>query len=466
MPHPLMPTLEYPLTRHFPGRLFAPVAYGGAIVVLAFLATINAALAGYETVTVFNSDFHVTQNLWFHRFLPTYGPKSGTLCDPRLLSLGDTLSTNYTLFEYTIASIDTPNAGDSGFSYEGWTLDNCDITSLFVNGNADTFIIDTTALVSCRADASQILRGNNYEITLRTDWPESVLAGKYGTLLGVQKALNSRGKFNATVDARGTVLDAITTLPSTDFALRVIELDAATNGSFPTIISFEADFPWCPASLGRDAPCAQQVPPVNISAMFTHTPGKLFEQYFAGLPSGAGGDSLVTNDTEGIIANLVQSAYAAVRLDLGNPSPNNFLLNKSMVGEAITAHFPQTFPGMATESFLFSILVDDGYYAQQPGGTTYYNDVASMLPLAVPGTAVVDGVYLCRFQRAKSPGSAFIAVLVATLSMFSSGWALFIAVAAGMVKTRAPDANACVEHTPSSGMSSRETPEKEKETFI
>ncbi|KAJ7880022.1 hypothetical protein B0H14DRAFT_1585109 [Mycena olivaceomarginata] len=96
---PGMPTLDYAVTRNFPGRVFAPAAILGAIIVLAFLATINAALAGYETVTAFDSDFNVTQTHWFNQFTPSLVSKPGSLCDPRLLTLWDTFNTNFTLFQ-------------------------------------------------------------------------------------------------------------------------------------------------------------------------------------------------------------------------------------------------------------------------------------------------------------------------------------------------------------------------------
>ncbi|KAJ7880015.1 hypothetical protein B0H14DRAFT_2341176, partial [Mycena olivaceomarginata] len=397
------------------------IAILGAIVGLAFLVTLNAALAGYETVTAFDSDFNVTQTHWFDRFTPSLVRKSGTLCDPRLLALGETFNTNYTLFQYLIASIDVPNTGDSGLSYKGWTLDNCDITSLYVNADNCTVNMDLTAIVSCWADGTQVLQGNNYE-------SESTLSGKYNSLLGAQKAVkkSQAGTFNATIDARGAALSAVSSLAADDFATRVLVLDAFTNGSFPSIISFQADFPWCPASLGRDAPCALQVPPLNISSMFLYKSSRDLQQYFASQPVSDSNKPLVTNDTLGIISNIVQSAYAAVCLDLGNPSPNNFLLNTAMISEAITATFPQTFPGLFNESLLYSVLVNDGYEARVEGSSRITN-ITGLLLLTLPGPAVLQGLYLCHFQRAKSLGSAFIAVLVGTLSMFSSGWAIFTA---------------------------------------
>ncbi|KAJ7477556.1 hypothetical protein FB451DRAFT_1032996 [Mycena latifolia] len=415
--------LEYPITRTFPGRIFSLVTIIGAIVVLVILTVLNVALVGYETITHFDSDFNVTQRLWYDRFIPFMAKsRPGALCDPSLWGLGDTFTTNYTMFQYSIALIDIANAGDSGFAYEGWTLDNCDITSLYVNADGKTLIIDYTALVTCKADAAQTLGGNDFQITVRTDWSLSFLAGKYVTLLGAQKASNNR------LLARGSVLNAVMKMSSEEFAARVLTLFNLSNSTTPISISFQVDFPWCPASLGRNAPCANQVPPVNIIDMF--------ELY----GNGSFSSHLTPNDdTSGIISNTVQTVYASVRLDLGNDSPNNFLLNTSRIADEIVRNFPQTYPtvgdnALPIESDLYSLLVNDG---NSENAAT--KNITGLLPLSAPGPAVLDGVYLCHFQHAKSRGSAFIAVLVATLSMFSSGWALFLAMAAFMVKKREPN---------------------------
>jgi hypothetical protein len=344
------------------------------------------------------------------------------------LGLGDTITTNYSTFQYTIASVNTANVGDSSFLYQGWILDNCDITSLYVNGDSNTFMIDYTALVTCRADEAQRLQGIDFEITARADFTESTLSGKYGTLFRDQT-----GNFNRSIDARARVRSSILATSGSEFATRTLTLQALTNGSFPTIISFRAEFPWCPASLGPDAPCAAQVPPLNVTDMFEYTPGRVIQLYSS---RGQYTKPLLTNDTFCIISNAVQAVYAAVRLDLGNPSPNNFLLNTSMISDAITRTFPQThpnrpgYPDLPTESYLYSILVDDGYYSN----ITAAFDIPGLLPLTWPGPAVLDGVYLCRFQRPKPPRSAFIDVLVATLSMFTTGWAIFLVIAQAVVK--------------------------------
>jgi hypothetical protein len=68
-----------------------------------------------------------------------------------------------------------------------------------------------------------------------------------------------------------------------------------------------------------------------------------------------------------------------------------------MISDAITRTFPQThpnrpgYPDLPTESYLYSILVDDGYYSN----ITVAFDIPGLLPLTWPGPAVLDGVYLC-----------------------------------------------------------------------
>lgn len=62
--------------------------------------------------------------------------------------------------------------------------------------------------------------------------------------------------------------------------------------------------------------------------MFEFSQTGLRRQYNAGGPDN---QPLIDIDTSGIISNVVQVVYAAVRFDLENSSPNNFLLNTSMI---------------------------------------------------------------------------------------------------------------------------------------
>ncbi|KAF7350314.1 hypothetical protein MVEN_01335700 [Mycena venus] len=271
-------------------------------------------------------------------------PKSGTLCDSRVFNLGDTFTTNYTLFQYNIASVVGANAGDSGISYTGWTLEDCDITSLYIHGDANAYTIDYTAVVECRNDA--------YSFSARTDFSLSSLVGKYSQFLGVKRSRKSQqeGSFNKTRDSRGVVLDAMTTLSSTDVASRIFTLLQATNGTSPVIISLQADFPFCPAALGRVAACAVNVPQFDISNSFVSYSNLTFKQYAAGDPLSDTNQPVITNDTFDVLANVIQTMAAAVRIDLGNPSPNNFLLNSTVIPSTLFATFPETVPGVYSTS--------------------------------------------------------------------------------------------------------------------
>ncbi|KAF8192657.1 hypothetical protein K438DRAFT_2017864 [Mycena galopus ATCC 62051] len=459
------PNLDYPVTRAFPST-FSTAAFLSATVVIIFLVVINVALVGYNTVTQFNSDFNVTQHFWYDIFIPSVAQTTpGTLCDPRLVQLGDTVTTNYTLFQYTVALIDQPNAGDAGLSYRGWTLENCDITTLFFNADGWTFSIDHTALVVCQAPDAQAA-GNGSEITLRADWSQSFLQGEYTSLLGVQLVLKDQRAGSITLmigdptspisyRARGAVLDALMQASSTEFTVRRLDLLALTNLTSPRTLSFQASFPWCPASMGREASCAMNVPPPNITGMSQVSGTGKLSAYVATQPPSTTNQQLPSNDTFAIVANTVQAVYAAIRLDLGNDAPNNFLVNTSAIPEAIIRDFPppavtnttsNTTTALPGESFLYSVLVGDGYWESKspPGtGASGFPEIHMLLPLNMSGPAVLDGVYLCHFQYIKEPGPLIVAVLVATQSTFMLGWGVFMRFATGWAKKRSPDANTC-----------------------
>ncbi|KAJ7300857.1 hypothetical protein DFH08DRAFT_828054 [Mycena albidolilacea] len=232
---PGMPTLDYAVTRNFPGRVFAPAAILGAIIVLAFLATINA---GYETVTAFDSDFNATQTHCFNQFTPSLVSKPGSLCNPCLLTLWTPLTpispcSNIRSRPSTLPVPETPDCAEHS------TIVISHRSMFKVNADARNIEMDFTALITCQADGTQVLQGNNYEVTACADWLQSTLSGKYGSLLGAQKSSKKRvvGTFNVTLDARGMVLDAVTMLGSTDFAARVLVLVVPCVGNTPKVLN-------------------------------------------------------------------------------------------------------------------------------------------------------------------------------------------------------------------------------------
>lgn len=128
------------------------------------------------------------------RFIPTLAHKAGTLCDSHLFNIGDSFVTNYSIFQWVIEAIDTPNAGDSGIDYKGTDLKDCDVASVFLHGDIRTWSVDYTALIAC--NHTGVL-----EITAKASFSQSSLPGRrQAPLLG---ATRSSG------DPRAKVLDRL-----------------------------------------------------------------------------------------------------------------------------------------------------------------------------------------------------------------------------------------------------------------
>lgn len=168
-------------------------------------STMLAALTGYEMQTVFENDFNITQKHWFHRFAPARAPKPGTLCDPRVFNVGDTFVTNYTTFQWTIEAIGRSNAADTGIVYGGITLDGCDVTSVYLNGDMRTWTIDVTVIATCRVEGE-------FEATARTAFSLTNLPGRYSPFQGQVQMYDA----NVTTPAleRARAIDAMSVTPS------------------------------------------------------------------------------------------------------------------------------------------------------------------------------------------------------------------------------------------------------------
>lgn len=183
------------------------------------------------------------------------------------------------------------------------------------------------------------------------------------------------------------------------------------------MVSVQADFEPCPASLGISAPCAIKAPRFNITFAAVVYPNITLAQHTQSEPTSDENPQVIDAVTAAPLANLIQLVYASIRIDLGNPSPNNFILNPSSTNQTIAQSFPQTSTLPVAQSNLYQKLTSQSFQ-----------------PVTIQDPANIRVVYLCRAQRQKSAGPLFIAVLVATLSMFSSGWAVFMFVAAYIAK--------------------------------
>jgi hypothetical protein len=221
-------------------------------------------------------------------------------------------------------------------------------------------------------------------------------------------------------------------------------------------ISAEISYASCPALLGANAPCASNPPPVDITSSLVVSSNR------TSFMSSINVSAITNSGTYAPIANIIQTIHAAVQIDLGNAHTNNFLLNPSVLKTTLYNEFPATVLPKPTVSALYQLISE---------GTAF--DVPNMLPLKVEGPTRLQVRYFCRLQRMKAPAEAFIAVLVATLSMFVTAWGSFMFLATYLAK-RGNDsgrinssristpsilmtyfpilANGCVTHDSESGM--------------
>ncbi|KAF8893070.1 hypothetical protein BD779DRAFT_1508712 [Infundibulicybe gibba] len=405
-------SLEYPITRPFPGKWFSTLSYAGAAIALAFLIALNSALTGYEVVTVFRADYNSTHTNWYNKWLPSSMPSAGGQCDSHIFNTGDAFTTNYTLFQWSIETIVRANAGTSGIEYTGSTLENCDITALYINGDIRTWTIDVTAIAGCSVM-------DKFEMTARTDFAITMLPGKHTPLLGLAQTTNyTQG------EPRAIALDIMMNLAAEEIADRVSRSVALNGDARPVALSVEAIFPdRCPAQLASFRI-------ENAAALYSN--GRI-QDYDAAHPiDNETNPQALTDDNRLPVENIIQTLHAALRIDLGNPNPNNIFL----------------FPQEATKLVL----------APEFPASSGLNSTASLLYLtgSLPSLAPVEFdkhmsdfirvVYLCRHQQRKPLAQAAVSVIVATLSMFSGGWAVFILVATYFVKSKYKQANVCLEH--------------------
>ena len=171
---------------------------------------------------------------------------------------------------------------------------------------------------------------------------------------------------------------------------------------------------WCPASMGINAPCANMAPDIGISestVVFSDS------------------SSIIRNSSvdilellgEGLYAaslNFAQTLLAAVRIDLGNRNPNNFLFNLSFVDATLSKKIN------SSDSLLYREVL------KQVDGKS---ESASAL---VPGPATIQRVYSCKWQIPKPVGTAIISVMVATITMFMTGWQIVMLLLAALASSR------------------------------
>jgi len=216
-------------------------------------------------------------------------------------------------------------------------------------------------------------------------------------------------------------------MASKDVGYRAFNALISSNYTTPIIFSLEAYFDPCPMS-HTPLHCQDAAPNANIKYASVVYSNSTMRQNNVQFPASAASNSWVLDeDTEQPLHNLLQAIHACMRVELGNTHRNNFILNPSFINNTITAKFPSNKwkPDVIYKDY--STLYD--LWAKPPPSFQ-----ESYLPVTLPGPANIRVVYPCRFQKRKSSGAFFVSVLVATSSMFSAGWALFMLIATFFAK--------------------------------
>ncbi|KAF6759946.1 hypothetical protein DFP72DRAFT_1004757 [Ephemerocybe angulata] len=414
-----IPRLEYPLTRPFDSQWLSAIAYTIGFVSIVVLSIANVALVGYDTVSGFRSNFNSTEKYWFDAFTPSFASRSkpGKQCDAHVFDVGDSLITNSSLFDWSVNAVVKANAGESGFSYKGETLDNCDVIEINLFGDLNTWTVEGQVFMYCEPLAGT--DGGTGGLNAAQGSIMFTLGDMYVNLLAPKPSLHSDGHH------RRFSLAAI------DIGIQFYSDYVASNGTGLISYSLVAKFEHCPPSYAHEARCiaSRTLPPaVNITSVsgVSNNRSLLQDSSFAA----PGTLQLELEESlRSPTLNFLQLARAAAQIDLGNAAPNNFLTNLSMVDSVLIPTYPSASrPGVSVKSQLYN-----AWKSQLMQSSIEPKPYAN---LGISGPSTLQAVFICHFSRLKSTGSLLVSVLVATLSMFSSGWAILLIVAAHIVKTR------------------------------
>ena len=167
------------------------------------------------------------------------------------------------------------------------------------------------------------------------------------------------------------------------------------------IVSAQADFDSCPMSVGGAVPCSLAAPNLTIASASVVYPNSAIRGYDGDFPINATTNPWVLDDIlEQPLHNLLQAVDACIGVELGNPRPNNFILNPSFLNNTITSKFPTTRWNADIDNENYSEL----YYGwAQPDA-----ELKSYLPVNISGPANIQALYACQFQKLKSLGPLFV----------------------------------------------------------
>ncbi|TEB34781.1 hypothetical protein FA13DRAFT_1729438 [Coprinellus micaceus] len=429
----LLPALEYPITREFGSPGVTAVAYTLGFSTIVILCLVNVALVGYEPTTLFQSNFNATQHFWYHSFVPSFAShQAGKKCDAHVFNVGDSLVTNASIFEWRLDRVGHPNAADSGFSYKGENLDNCDVVQVAIYGDIRTWSIETNLYIYCSPPGERFGEGD-WDIVGLANFGLSGLPARHTNFQRLAKSARQ----NSAISVIGELL----ALAAIDIGSQVWAAYEASAFTGTVAYSIVGDFEYCPPSWIRSntnscTTTSKQPYPISFSSVSLILANNtiLPELTDASLPNISLDKAL-----EVPTINFVQLARAAALIDIGSKASNNLLTNLDFIDQILYPELPPV-SGTTAAPSARSQLYDAWKTQTSPLNSIHYPS------LAVSGPSTLQAVFICHFSKLKGIGSLIVSVLVATLSMFSSAWGLALILAAYAAKSKGRQANYCDGH--------------------
>ncbi|KAF7367722.1 hypothetical protein MSAN_00836000 [Mycena sanguinolenta] len=447
--------LGYSPQRPYPWRWTTPISFSVFLVVAGALAVINVPLSAYELnqVSTFRPN-DTLPSLPFYNLIPKILQHSTDSFTPHILTMGDTITLNLSLFDWTIWRVfdqsDNPTQTPSAFSYYNNPFsDGCDIASIdhcLLHSLFKLLIhlqVRMRAIITLDSEDQQV----QLSIVVFCRIPTSFGLSWTGTASRLSEII-PRGTNLAFNDLRNFVYNLRTELASWYQSLSTP--GSTGRGQLTVFVA-----PCCncgtnnmslPRPSGDENLLPAQRPCSSLPVVFK----QIAMDFSCALPGSdpvygkapETGISLIDSiapiapesiclapntpmaDLSALLQNIFQSLYHIVRLDLGLVLDNQIYLFPEMYNRSILpVHDPNPYlrpplsKGAFTETWLESMRI----YTQI--------DRVPIFP------------YLRPVPRLKPRASALTSVFVSTFAMLSVLWTIFNVIAGAMVPSSTGDAN-------------------------
>ncbi|WWC64276.1 uncharacterized protein I303_106886 [Kwoniella dejecticola CBS 10117] len=409
-------TIPYPPAFHITTIVLACIA-------LILIALWAAATAGFESYTVFDTDFNRTDDKhWYTALLPdsVVQKQRGHLCDPVIFITGSTVQTNgiFKLLQYTITAYNIDgmrNAPNNTVAeYRGSKLSDCEVVAVGLTVRIRSGAVDIKARIRCPQP-----------------WP-ALLATSYSFDPGVSNAL--KGESTA-YDEVFYWFDNL----AIDLAYRIGEV--FDSPMYTRNVTDDARGKWSMISADLVAPTTllsdtgknytiPTEPELTIISMILSNPEESTWNATSSATGVTFGKPLVVySDLIIPLTNHVQAFISLIQSDLG-VLHNNIYVDSTALSQLI-----RTNDTLVNDSILQE---NDLYYTREmlDPGIGYKIDLLSesnMTNFQVLPDRAIATTYLCHVTRPKNAAAWLVSVVGLTLSIWAGLWQAYMLIVAYFV---------------------------------